>query len=269
MSAVDERAEVGLLDAGILAGGLRDGPIEGFEDAEESGGLRGRACDEGFQMLAGPLAELRAVEPAVCLEELQEADGLSPVELRLLDREHGGHLLLERQGGDSLGHGDGEDAIGEKGGRVGGEPLQDLETPLHPGLPLPQSAGDGVGAEAIAVVEIVEDLELLPEGGAPGGVIEAEAVDPGLGPGPGLPDDPGLLLPARLQGEEPPEAIDQEEPSGRLDDHQGVIGVQVGGECRRMEEVEGDGREGHLLDAHGRHPPFASAEGRESTWKVG
>jgi hypothetical protein len=271
LSAIDEGTQVSLEDAGVLAAGLLEGPIEGFEDREEARGLRGWSGtgDEGLELFARPFPKECPLGPVVSLEDLQEPDGLGPVKLCRLDGEHGGDLLLGREAGHTLGHGDGEEGIGDEVGRLGGEPLQDLDAPLHPGFLLPQASGDGVDGEAFDAVEIVEDLELLPQSGAPGRVIEAEALDLGLDPGPGLLDDPGLLLPKRLQGEEPLEAIDEEELSSLLDDHQRMVAVCVRRGGRRLEELERDGGEGHLPQAHGRHPLFASAGRRERTWKVG
>lgn len=58
-----------LEDAGILAGGLPDGSIEGLEDTEEAGRLRRDAAgDDSFEMLPGTLAEPGAIRPVVCLE---------------------------------------------------------------------------------------------------------------------------------------------------------------------------------------------------------
>ena len=110
-----------LEDAGVLAGGLFKSTIEDLKDPQEAGRLRGNAAGgEGLEMLPGTLPHPGAVRSVVGLQKLQEPDGLAQVKLRLLDRERRGHLLLGRQGGDSLGHGDGEEGIGDEVGGLGG-----------------------------------------------------------------------------------------------------------------------------------------------------
>jgi hypothetical protein len=261
---------VSLEDASVLAGGLFKGTIEDLKDPQEARRLRGSAAGgEGLEMLPGTLPEPGAIRSVVGREELQEPDGLTQVELRLLDRESRGHLLVGGKGGDSLGYGDGEEGIGDERGGVGRERLQDGEAFLHPGLLLPQATKDGVDGEVLLLVEVLEEVEFLPEGGTPGRVIEPEAVELGFGPGPALLDDPGLLLSPSLQGEEPLEAVDEEEPVAVFDDHQGVVGVGIGGDLLGPEELGGEVGEGDLPDAHGRPPVFATAEGRARTWKVG
>jgi hypothetical protein len=270
LSTIDEGTEVGLEDAGVLAGGSLEGTIEGFEDPEESGGLRGNAGGgDRLEMLPGTLSEPGAIRSVVGLEDLQEPDGLGEVELRLLDREHRGHLLLGRQGGDSLGHGDGEEGIGDEVGRLGRKPLQDSEPFLHPGLLLPQAPEDGMHGELLIPAEVIDEVEFLAEGGAAGGVIEAEAVELGLGPTPGFLDDPRFLFSPGLEREEPLEAVDEEEPAVDDADHQGVVGVGIGVERLGQEELGGDFGEGDFPQAHGRPPAFTSAGGRERIWKVG
>jgi hypothetical protein len=202
---------VSLEDAGVLAGGLFKGTIEDLKDPQKAGRLRGSAAGgEGLEVLPGTLPQPGAIRSVVGLQELQEPDGLAQVKLRLLDRESRGHLFVGGKGGDSLGHGDGEEGIGDEVGGLGGKPLEDGEAFFHPGLLLPQATEDGVDGEVLLVAEVIEEVEFLPEGGAPGRVIEPEAVELGFGPGPALLDDPGLLLPPSLQGEEPLEAVDEE-----------------------------------------------------------
>lgn len=266
MGTIDEGTEVGLEDAGILAGGSLEGAIEGFEDPEESRGLRGDAGGgDRIEMLPGTLSQPGAIRSVVGLEELQEPDGIPQVKLRLLDRKHRGHLLLGRQGGDSLGHGDGEEAIGDEVGRLRRKPLQDREALLHPRLLLPQATEDGMDGEVFLLAEVIEEVEFLPEGGAPGGIIEAEAVELGFGPGPGFLDDPRFLFSPGLQREVPLEAVDEEEPAAVVDDNEGVVDVGVGGDRLGQEEFGGNVGEGDFSDAHGRPPAFATAGGRERT----
>jgi hypothetical protein len=188
-------------------------------------------------MLPGTLPQSGAIRSVVGLQDLEEPDGLAQVKLRLLDRERRGHLLVGGKGGDSLGHGDGEEGVGDEVGGLGGKPRQDGEAFFHPGLLLPQATKDGVDGELLLGADVVEEVEFLPEGGAPGGVIEPESVELGFGPGPALLDDPGLLLSPGLQGEEPLESVDEEEPAAVFDDHQGVIGVGVGGDLPGPEEL--------------------------------
>jgi hypothetical protein len=222
-----------------------------------------------MEMLPGALPQPGAIRAVVGHEELQEPDGFPPVKLRLLHRERRGHLLLVGKRGDSLGHGDGEEWIGEEAGGGGGEPLQDVEPFLHPGLLLPQAAEECMDGEVLLAVEVVEEVELLPEGSAPGGVIEAESLEFGLGSGPCLLDDPSRLLSPGLQGEEPLEAVDEEEPAPLVDDHQGVVGVGVVGDRPGPEDLRGDVGEWDFADGHVRPPVLAAAGGRERTWKVG
>lgn len=270
MGPVDEGPEVGLEDAGILAGGLLHGPIEGIEDLEKAGRLRGdTAGHEGIELFPGIFSKPGAIRSVVSLEEFQESDGLTQVEFRLPDREHCGHLLLGGKGGDSLGHGDGEEGIGKERGDLGRKPLQDGETLRHPGLLLLQATGDGMDGEAFPAVEIVEEIEFLPKRGAPGRIIEPVAVELGLGAGPGLLDDPRLLCSLGLQGEEPLEAVDEEELAAVFDDHEGMIAVDVGGDRLGQEEFGGDVSKGDFTDAHSRPPGIAFPGGRERTWKVG
>ena len=113
--------------------------------------------------------------------------------------------------------------------------------------------------EVFRVAEVIEEVEFLPEGGAPGRVIEPEEVELGFGPRPCFLDDPGLLLSPSLQGEEPLEAVDEEEPPSVVDDHQGVVGVGVGGDLLGPEELGGDVCKGDFPHAHGRSPVFATA----------
>jgi hypothetical protein len=260
LGAVDEGTQVSFEDAGVLAGGLFKGTIEDLKDPEKAGRLRGSAAGgEGLEMLPGTLPQPSAIRSVVGLQELQEPDGFSQVKFRLLDRERRCHLLVGGKVGDSLGYGDGEEGIGDEVGRLGGKPLQDGEAFFHPRLLLPQATEDGVDGEVFLLAEVIEEVELLPEGGAPGRVIEPEAVELGFGPGPGFLDDPGLLLSSSLQGEEPLEAVDEEEPAPVVDDHQGVVGVGIGGDLLGPEEFGGDVGEGDFPDAHGRSPVFATA----------
>jgi len=271
MRAIDERAEVGLQDARVLTGGVPEGSIEGLEDRKETPGAGGVvvADQESGEMLPGTLPHPGALGAVVGPKELQEPEALPQVELRRLDGENRRRLFLDGQGGHSQGDADGEEWLGGEGGRLGGKRLEDFESSLHPGLPLPQRPRDGVGGESLGAVEIREDLELLAESGAPGGVIEPEAVDLGLRRGPGLHDDPGRLRSPGLQGEEPLVAVDEEEAAVLLDDHQGMVLVGVGPDLLWLKEVEADTGERNLTEAHARPDRFTSAGGRERTWKVG
>lgn len=271
MGAVDEGAEVGLEDAGILAGRLLEGTIEDLEDPEKPGRLRGDAAGgQGLEMLPGTLAEPGAIRSVVDLEELQEPDGLCQMEFRLLDREHRGHLLVGRKSSDSLSNGDREEAIGDERGGVGRKRLQDGEAFLHPGLLLPEATEYGMDGEFLLGAKIVEEIEFFSEGGVPGRVIEPEAVKLGLGARPGFLDDPRLLLSPGLQGEEPLEAIDEDELAAVLDNDEGVIAIGVGGHRLRRKEFSGDFGEGDFADvAHGRPAGCAFAREMERTWKVG
>jgi hypothetical protein len=252
---------VGLEDARVLAGRLPEGTIEDLEDPEKPGRLRGNAAGgQCLEMLPGTLAEPGAIRSVVSPEELQEPDGLSQVKLRLLDRERRGHLLVGRKSSHSLGNGDREEAIGDERCGVGRERLQDGEAFLHPCLLLPQASEDGVDGEFLLGEDVLEEIEFLAECGVPGRVIEPEAVKLCLGSRPGLLDDPRLLLSPGLQGEEPLEAVDEEEPAAILDDDEGVIVIGVGGERQRREEFGGDGGEGDFPDvAHGRSAGIAFA----------
>jgi hypothetical protein len=148
---------VGLEDAGVLASGSLEGAIECFEDSEEAGRFLGDAGGgDRFEMLPGTLSQLCPIRSVVGLEELQESDGFAEVKLGFLDREHRGHLLLGRQGGDSLGHGDGEEGIGDQVGRLGRKRLQDSEAFLHPRLLLPQATEDRMEREVFLALEVIE-----------------------------------------------------------------------------------------------------------------
>jgi hypothetical protein len=270
LGAVDEGAEVGLEDAGILAGGLLDGAIEGIEDPEEPGRLRRDAAgDEGLEMLPGTLPESGSIRPVVSLEDLQEPQGFPQVQFRILDREHRGRLLIAGKSGEALGDGDREEAIGDEARGIRGKRLQDGKAFLHPGLLLPKAPEDGMDGKLLLRAEIDEDVEFLPEGGAPGRVIEPEAVKLRLRPGPCFLDDPRLLISPGLQGEEPLEAIDEEKSALVLDDDEGVIAIGIGGDRLGRDEFGRDGGEGDFADAHGCAPGIAFAGGRERTWKVG
>lgn len=109
-------------------------------------------------------------------------------------------------------------------------------------------------AEWLFAAESVEEIEVLPEGGPPAGVIEPQAVDPGLGPAPGFDDDPGPGLSPPLEGEEPLEAVDEEESSPILDDDEGVIAVEIGAERPGLEELKGDLLDGDLAHGHDGSP---------------
>jgi hypothetical protein len=146
-----------------------------------------------------------------------------------------------------------EETLGERRGGVGGKAIDDLEAPLHPGSSSPQAPAKGVKREAVLLVEVVEDQKLLPERGAPLGVIEAEALELRLGAAPGLHQCPGARFPLGPQGEESPEAVDE-----------GVVPLGAHGDVPWGEELRRDAAEGDLAQAHA-----FSFLGSERTWKVG
>lgn len=184
------------------------------------------------------------------------------MQFRLLDRKRRRHLLLGGKRGDRLGDGDGEEGIGQERCGLGRKLLEDGEPFLHPGFLLPEAAEDGMDRECLRGSEIVEETKLLAERGAPGRVIEPEAVELGFGARPGFLDDPRLLFTPGLQGEEPLEAIDEEESATVLDDDEGVITIGFGGHRLGQEEFGGDGDERDFADvAHGRLPGIGFAAG--------
>src|SRR2546426_826953 len=94
-----------------------------------------------------------------------------------------------------LGHAETEETLREGGGGVGRKAFEDLDPSLHPGSSSPQPPAKGVKGEAVLLVEVSEDRKLLPERGAPLGVIEAEALELRLSAAPGLHQGPGARLP--------------------------------------------------------------------------
>ena len=126
-----------------------------------------------------------------------------------------------------------------------------------------------MSGETLGAVEIIEDAKLLTKNGAAGRVIQPEAMDLGLGGGPGLHDDPGRLHALGLQLEIPLEAVNQEEATLFFDDHQWMVNVGAGPDFLGIEEIEADAREGNQADGHAWPERLPSAGESERTWKVG
>lgn len=133
-----------------------------------------------------------------------------------------------------------KEPLGEDVKNLRVELLEDLVTALGPACLSAQSAGNGRGGELFLELERGEDLELLPQGRAPPGIVAHEPLEPSLDPAPGLHQDPGGVAPGRKEREVALEAVDEEEAAPVLKDNEGVVQVDGARAVVTLEELERD-----------------------------
>jgi hypothetical protein len=130
------------------------------------------------------------------------------------------------------------------------EPLEDLEPAAYPDLPSLKRPPERLLAEVLLVVKVPEKLELLFEGGPPGRVVTAQALELGLEHRPVLHDCPGARRSPFPERHEALEAIDEKEAPLPFDDDEGIIAVHLTRGALWAEELEGDLLEWDLSESH-------------------
>lgn len=224
------------------------------------GALPGRV-----QGRSGTFAEPRSLGASGCLKESEEAVRLSRGERFGAQGQRRRDVLLagkKRQGMDNA---RAEEPLGEDLVNLRMELLEDLPAALDPARLPPEPPGDRERGELLLTREEGDDLELLPERGAPPGIVPDEPLEPSLDAAPGFHDHPGGLSLCRMVGEVALEAVDEDEAARVFKDDEGIVDIDRGRAVVALEELQGDLVEGDFAERVHRFPPAGS----ESTWKVG
>lgn len=250
----------------VLSESLVEEPVH-LEEDRLPGGIQGPGGKTALERLPGLLEHAGASRAVRGPEDLHEEGGLSQAEAGRADRERRGHLFPGRETAQLLGDAYPEEPGGEEIPDFRDETPSDLEPPLDPDLPPHEPARYGAGRQPFLLVEVPEALGLLAQARPAAGIVAAQALELGLGPRPGLHQDPGASLAEPGQGQVALEAVDEEDPASLLDHEEGLVGVHVARAIGLGEELERDLRERYLPEGHG--SPRSGSSGRASTWKVG
>jgi hypothetical protein len=116
-------------------------------------------------------------------------------------------------------------------------------------------------------VKVPEDLDLLVQARPAPGIVASQPLELGLGPRPGLHQNPGAPGAELGQRQVALEAVDEEDPASLLDHEEGLLVVHFARAVGLREEIERDLSERYLPESHG--SPRSGSSGSASTWKVG
>lgn len=258
--ALEHRARAG----GVLRAKLIDELVDGAREPLDAPRPRAssRRYTRRLERRARALSEPSALSLARGPEELDERPGLAAGEVARRDGERRGELLVPGQRCQRVEHTGAMEPRVKELEHLGTELAEDLEATLDPLGLSPQAASDRRRREFFCVGESGQDLELLEDASAAPGVVAREALKKPLDPPPGFHDDPGLLDARSAQREAALEAVDEDEATRVLDDHQRIIEVDGAGGGRPREELERHLGEGDLPERAHR----AGSAGRERTW---
>jgi len=251
---------------GVLPERLVEEPVY-LEEDRLPGGIDGSGGKTALEGLPGLLEHPGPCWAVTGPKDLHEERRLPQAEAGGADRQSGGHLLPGGETTQLLGDAHPEEPGGEDVPDFRDEAPSDLEPSLDPGLPPDEPAGHGAGRQPLPLVEIPQDLGLLAEARPSPWIVAAQTLELGLGPRPGLHQNPGTSGAELGQGQVALEAVDEEEPASFLDHEQGLLMVHVARAVGLREEIERDLSERYLPESHG--SPRSGSSGSASTWKVG
>jgi len=190
-------------------------------------GIEGSGGKPDLERSPGLLEHPRAGRALAGDEDLHEEGGFPRSELGGADGECGRHLLPGGQAPQFLGDAHSEEPGREEVPGFRGQAPSDLEPTLDPGFPPRQSAGHGAGCEPFLPVEVPEDLQLLAEARPAPGIVAAQALELGLGPRPGLHQDPGARGAAPAKSQVPLETVHQEHLASLFDPQERLFEVHL------------------------------------------
>ena len=248
----EERLEQGPGRAAPVDGFLSKRLIEEPMHLEEDrliGGIERPGGKTALEGLPGLLEHPGTCRTLAGPEDLHEEGGLPHAEAGRADRQRRGYLLPGGETTQLLGNAHPEEPGGEEVPDLRVQASSDLEPPLDPGFPPDQPAGDGVWRQPLILVDVPKDLGLLAQARPALWIIAAQALELGLGPRPGLHQDPGARGAEPGQCQVALEAVDQEDPASLLDHQEGLVRIHVARAISLHEELERDLRERDLPEA--------------------